>query len=158
MGDIFKVSGKKVEVPSQRAKKWKFTKRPGGWIIAESEEGERVRFSCFEAQGNFSASIHGKLWFGQWSSQNRASAQSGAQAENDLVAQFPGKVRKILVKAGDQVAEGDSLLLVEAMKMEFAIRAPFSGRVSELLVHEGQQLTPGTQFLHLKGDNGEAGK
>ena len=49
---------------------------------------------------------------------------AGGEEHADLVAQFPGKVRKVLVAEGAQVAEGEPLVLVEAMKMEFAVKAP----------------------------------
>jgi biotin carboxyl carrier protein len=150
MSEIFKISGKKVSIPSETQSTWKFTERPGGWIIAESSSGIRKRFLCSESQGNFSAAVNGCLWFGQWVSQQRQLTGAASGGDSELVAQFPGKVRKILVKEGAEVNEGDALLLVEAMKMEFAIRAPFSGTVNRLLVKEGQQLSPGTQFLDLE--------
>ena len=45
-----------------------------------------------------------------------------------------GKIRKILVKDGDQVEMGTPLVLVEAMKMEFSIKAPSKGTVKKILV------------------------
>jgi biotin carboxyl carrier protein len=50
---------------------------------------------------------------------------------------MPGKVVKLLVKAGDEVKEGQGLVVVEAMKMENELRSPKTGRVAELPVVEG---------------------
>ena len=84
----------------------------------------------------------------------RARSSAGGGSDADLVAQFPGKVRKILVKADQAVAEGDPLVLVEAMKMEFAVKAPFAGKVTKLLVKEGQQLSPGDRLLDMEASGG----
>ena len=75
-----------------------------------------------------------------------SASAAGAADDSALVAQFPGKVRKILVAVGAQVNAGDKLILVEAMKMEFAVVAPFSGTVSTIKVTEGQSFSPGARF------------
>jgi biotin carboxyl carrier protein len=67
-----------------------------------------------------------------------------------LVAQFPGKVRKIMVQPGQEVQEGDALVMVEAMKMEFGVKAPRAGKIKTILVREGQQLSPGDRFVELE--------
>ncbi|MET7363822.1 acetyl-CoA carboxylase biotin carboxylase subunit [Streptomyces sp. NPDC005562] len=63
------------------------------------------------------------------------AAHAGADA---LTAPMPGTVTVVKVSPGDQVAAGQSLLVVEAMKMEHVISAPHSGTVTEL------DVTPGT--------------
>jgi biotin carboxyl carrier protein len=50
---------------------------------------------------------------------------------------MPGKIVKVLVKPGDDVAARQGLVVVEAMKMENELRSPKDGRVSEVLVTEG---------------------
>ncbi len=59
-----------------------------------------------------------------------------------IIAPMPGAVMRLNVKAGDTVSKGDTLLILEAMKMEHAIPAPFDGTVEEILVAEGQQMQP----------------
>jgi biotin carboxyl carrier protein len=162
MKERFKVSGKRVELPEAAASGlagWKLTQRPGGWILAEGPNGERERLMATEARGRLGASLGGVLWQGDVARDQRASGGgSSAGSDADLVAQFPGKVRKVLVEAGAMVAEGDPLVLVEAMKMEFAIKAPFAGRVEKVLVKEAQQLSPGDRFVELVPVAGGAGK
>jgi biotin carboxyl carrier protein len=51
---------------------------------------------------------------------------------------MPGKIVRVLVKAGDAVETGQGLLVVEAMKMQNEIRSPKSGKVERLSVVEGQ--------------------
>lgn len=62
------------------------------------------------------------------------AAHSGADA---LTAPMPGTVTVVKVSTGDRVAQGQSLLVVEAMKMEHVISAPHAGTVSELDVTPG---------------------
>lgn len=54
-----------------------------------------------------------------------------------ITAPMPGKVVKVLVKVGDEVKEGQGLVVVEAMKMENELKSPKAGKVTELLAKEG---------------------
>lgn len=150
MSEAFKVSGKKVPLPEPGSVKWEFEWRPGGWIIASSSTGVRKRILIHESKGRLSAHLQGVAWNASPVVQTHGSGGVGRGSDSDLVAQFPGKVRKLLVVSGAVVAQGDSLLLVEAMKMEFVIRAPFPGQVKQLLVKEGDQISPGDRFVDLQ--------
>mgnify|MGYP002528959384 CR=1 FL=1 len=56
---------------------------------------------------------------------------------------MPGVVLRLLVSPGDAIQEGDSLLVLEAMKMEVHINAPCGGIVVEMLVATGDQVATG---------------
>jgi acetyl-CoA carboxylase biotin carboxyl carrier protein len=58
----------------------------------------------------------------------------------EITAPIAGKVWKILVKAGDQVQEGDELMILEALKMENPIYAPVDGAIAEIKVSENDQV------------------
>lgn len=75
----------------------------------------------------------------------RGRRHSGAEAEGrqQITAPMPGKVVRLLVRAGDAVEAGQGLLVVEAMKMQNEIRSPKSGRVERVLVAEGQAVNAG---------------
>lgn len=60
------------------------------------------------------------------------------QKFNVLKAPMPGLVLRIEVAEGDQVAEGDSLLVLEAMKMENVLKAPGGGVVKHIAINNGQ--------------------
>ncbi len=60
-----------------------------------------------------------------------------------VAAPMPGKLVKILVEPGQEVAAGQGLVVVEAMKMENELRSPRAGRVRELPVREGQAVETG---------------
>lgn len=74
------------------------------------------------------------------------SVQEGA-ATGDVKAPMPGKVLQVLVKPGDAVQEGQSLLVLEAMKMENVIKSATSGHVSEVPIHEGQAVDKGALLV-----------
>ena len=63
------------------------------------------------------------------------------------LAPMPGKVQALRVKQGDEVAPGDVLLVLEAMKMEHTIRATEAGRVAELRVDVGEQVAANQTLL-----------
>ncbi|EYD74874.1 Methylcrotonyl-CoA carboxylase biotin-containing subunit [Rubellimicrobium mesophilum DSM 19309] len=67
---------------------------------------------------------------------------------------MPGLVRAVLVAAGQAVAKGDRLVVVEAMKMEHALSAPRDGRVAEVLVAEGEQVEAGAPLVRLEAEDG----
>ncbi len=65
------------------------------------------------------------------------SAGFAAEGLQVIKAPMPGKVVKVLVKLGDEVKEGQGLVVVEAMKMENELKSPKAGKVVELLAREG---------------------
>ncbi|HRI48913.1 MAG TPA: biotin/lipoyl-binding protein [Pseudomonadota bacterium] len=75
--------------------------------------------------------------------------QGGGGAAGELRAAMPGKVVKLLSKAGDTVKAGQSLLVIEAMKMENELRSPSAGRITEIAVREGQTVEAGQLLVAL---------
>jgi len=66
-----------------------------------------------------------------------------AEGRQQIVAPMPGKVVRVLVKAGDRVQAGQGLLVVEAMKMQNEIRSPKNGTLERVLAKEGQPVNAG---------------
>ncbi|EGR5121943.1 oxaloacetate decarboxylase subunit alpha [Vibrio cholerae] len=75
-----------------------------------------------------------------------ATPTQGAEA---VAAPLAGTIFKIQVEQGDEVAEGDVLIVLEAMKMETEIRAARSGVIQELHVKEGDSVRVGASLLSL---------
>ena len=69
--------------------------------------------------------------------------------EGGLVAPMPGKVIEVKVKKGDKVKAGDTLVIIEAMKMEHSIKATGNGKVTKLMVALNQQVDNGATLLVL---------
>ena len=73
-----------------------------------------------------------------------------AGGAGELFTQMPGKVVKILVKEGDQVEEGQPLLILEAMKMENEIKSGVTGTIKTIHVSEGQAIESGYLMLEVE--------
>jgi len=69
--------------------------------------------------------------------------------EGDLTSPISGKVVSIKVKKGDSVKKGDVLMVIEAMKMEYLIRAPFKGKVKKINFKEKDQIEIGQETVDL---------
>lgn len=65
-------------------------------------------------------------------------AQHGHHAQDELTAPMPGQVRAVNVAEGESVTKGQTLLVLEAMKMEIRVSAPRDGVIGKLLVQQGQ--------------------
>jgi biotin carboxyl carrier protein len=77
------------------------------------------------------------------------AAQPAAAGAVNVSAPMPGTILDIAVKAGDQVAQGDTLCNLEAMKMKSPIRSPGQGTIAEVLISEGQNVGYGDALFTL---------
>jgi acetyl-CoA carboxylase biotin carboxylase subunit len=82
--------------------------------------------------------------------QAKVKRQTSKAGGNDsLEAAMPGQVREVLVKEGDSVEQGQTLALLEAMKMEIRVAAPHPGKVVRVLIQTGQVVERGQQLFEL---------
>ena len=79
----------------------------------------------------------------------KATATSDGVDRDALCTPMPATVSAILVEPGQVVQAGDTLLRLEAMKMELAIRAPIDGRVKTVDCHAGDLVQPGRPLVGL---------
>ena len=70
----------------------------------------------------------------------------------EIKAHITGNVWKVLVKPGEQVSEGDTLIIFESMKMEIPVEAEDDGKVIEIKVEEGQAVNEGDVVLLFEED------
>lgn len=87
------------------------------------------------------------------SSSSTASPRTGrrrAKPAGSLIAPMPGRVVKVLVEEGDSVEAGDTLLVMEAMKMENAIKAPEAGTVTKLNYKVGDMVEMGKKIAEVE--------
>ncbi len=73
----------------------------------------------------------------------RAAGRFTVEGRQAITAPMPGRVVKILVRPGDAVAQGQGVVIIEAMKMENEMRSPKDGKVVEVRVAEGQAVDGG---------------
>jgi len=82
--------------------------------------------------------------------QRRAMIRAGGKGSAGkamLTSPMPGKVVKLLVKEGQEVAAGQGVIVVEAMKMENELKSAVAGKVKEIFVEEGQVVESGAKLL-----------
>ncbi len=84
------------------------------------------------------------------SSGARNRAGSHRHAAGELTAPMPGQIRAVGVREGDRVTKGQTLMLLEAMKMEIRIQSPMDGRVKSLRVAQGQTVERGQILIEME--------
>jgi acetyl/propionyl-CoA carboxylase alpha subunit len=88
----------------------------------------------------------------------RVAGQAGAVGvgggSDVLRAPMPGQVRQVLVADGQQVAAGEVLVILEAMKMEMRIQAPQAAKVARVAVSQGQSVDREQTLVELVSDAG----
>ncbi|SEM92707.1 pyruvate carboxylase [Mesobacillus persicus] len=70
--------------------------------------------------------------------------------EQHIAGTMPGTVIKVLVEKGEKVAQGEHLMITEAMKMETTVQAPFSGVVKDIFVQNGDSISPGDLLIEVE--------
>ena len=78
-----------------------------------------------------------------------AAAPKAPAGANSVTAPLPGTITKILVQVGQQVKAGETVLVMEAMKMENNITAEFDGTVKTILVQQGAQVQSGDALVEM---------
>ena len=68
----------------------------------------------------------------------------------DIAAHITGTVWKIECEVGDEVDEGDTVVILESMKMEMPVEAEDEGTVAKVLVEEGQSVSEGDALIELE--------
>lgn len=106
-------------------------------IDVEVQEEERPRLGAIQIGGAATT----------YSTPQTASV-TGASA-NAVVAPLSGSVARVLVEEGDEITQGQVLLVLEAMKMETEITAPKAGTVTRILVTKGDVVAGGEGLVEL---------
>lgn len=129
--------------------------------VAEQEFTGSISFSGNNVRvtidgGQSDASVYfdgvGGKWFSQeahvvFAIPEKDFGEASLQTDADFSAPMNGTVVEVAVSPGDQVAAGDLLVVLEAMKMEHAIHAPAAGTVTELFCSAGQLVDGGATLL-----------
>ena len=91
------------------------------------------------------AVVNGKTFLVELNSVSNGSSPSAETSDQSvaITAEMPGKVIRLLVDIGTTISEGDSILVLEAMKMEMPISATTSGTLTEISVSPGDQVAAG---------------
>jgi acetyl/propionyl-CoA carboxylase alpha subunit len=122
--------------------------RDGSWIEVRSEN--RVE-RCAVARGGRGVwvAIAGTTWFLEVE-QREAGARGAAVSADEIRAPMTGRVVTVVAVPGTDAREGDLLLTIEAMKMEFKLTAPEDGAVLEVACAPGDRVELGQLLVRLK--------
>lgn len=126
---------------------------------ADSKPAARKPAAAAGKTAAYSVKVDGKVFnvevgpSGELSASEQApsvNAEPSSGAGEEVAAPLAGNVFKVVVKAGQQVQEGDVLIVLEAMKMETDIKADRAGTVAEVFAKEGDSVAVGDALLTLE--------
>ena len=123
--------------------------RDSGSGTRDSGLGTRIAYAVTD-RGRTWVFIEGRTYVIE--SADRDSRIHGRHTDDEvaLSAPMPATVVAISVSPGQEVAEGDLLIMLEAMKMELPIKAPRAGRVKSIDCRTGELVQPGAPLLELE--------
>lgn len=137
----------------------------GSWGYRVHLDGRAVRASLREEgahrgrlimDGRVRRIVYDSSELGLWLEVDGRPYRYGLQTAGQVRSASPGMVVAIQVVEGDRIRVGQSLGLIEAMKMEIGFQAPVSGTVSEIVVRAGQQVAAGDVLLVIDPATDEA--
>ena len=107
----------------------------------------------------FVQKIKGELWVHlngrtfSYKPEQKGFESSGANQAADprfITAPMPGKIIKVINNVGDEVAEGETVVVMEAMKMEYTLTAAANVKVEKINCSEGQQVSLGDKLVEME--------
>jgi 3-methylcrotonyl-CoA carboxylase alpha subunit len=143
--------------PVQPATGWTLTWLDADAGLARLSDGSRSELCLVEGSGmDWVVTLRGRripVSVRTWRERVLADAESASRRHDgpiEVRATLPGLVVAIAVQEGDEVQSGTTLLTIEAMKMQNAVRAPQAGRVSAVAVAAGQAVAAGAPLLRIE--------
>lgn len=126
-----------------------------GGAYTANVDGKNVAVELNAAGDAYTATVNGKSFTvkvseGIAAATAIAAAPAAGGATVALPAPLPGTIIKILVNAGEDVAEGDVILVMEAMKMETEVKAPKAGVIREVSVAAAQVVAAGDTLVMIE--------
>lgn len=120
--------------------------------LAFDIDGRTVEGMVASSKGVLWVHLDGETFVYEPPKRGRRGGKGAAAAANpgEIVAPMPGKIIKLLVGAGDKVTAGDVLLVMEAMKMEYTLKAQAEGTVAEIKCEPNQQVALGQVLVKLE--------
>ncbi len=95
--------------------------------------------------------VAGRTFAVDTQSGKKSRKKTGASSSGDkILSPMPGKITKILVTEGQEISAGQNVLVMEAMKMEYTLKADVSGSVEKISCAVGDQVVLGKQLVKFK--------
>ena len=131
---VNKTANKEAAPAAQASSNGEYTVKVNGKNYAVKLEGDKATVNGKAYDINVKAGIEQK-------------ASAGSAEGEEVKAALPGNVLRLEVEEGDEVAEGDVLLVVEAMKMETEVKSPKAGTVQAIEVAQGDKIITGQTLV-----------
>ena len=131
---VNKTANKEAAPAAQASSNGEYTVKVNGKNYAVKLEGDKATVNGKAYDINVKAGIEQK-------------ASAGSADGEEVKAALPGNVLRLEVEEGDEVAEGDVLLVVEAMKMETEVKSPKAGTVQAIEVAQGDKIITGQTLV-----------
>jgi 3-methylcrotonyl-CoA carboxylase alpha subunit len=142
-----------VAVDRQQAHNVRFSRAAGDHILVE-HDGQTTSARVSVGAGGIEVMTAGRRYEFTWTSGDRVRSVVDHR-QHGLMAPMPGLVLKVLVKPGDKVRAHQTLIVLEAMKMEHSIEAPHDGVVKAVHCVEGGRVSEGQLLVELDQDKQE---
>ncbi len=142
-----------VAVDRQQAHNVRFSRAAGDHILVE-HDGQTVSARVSVSVTGIDVTSGGRRYEFAWTSGDRVRSVADHR-QHGLMAPMPGLVLKVLVKPGDKVRAHQTLVVLEAMKMEHSIEAPHDGVVKAVHCAEGGRVSEGQLLVELDQDKQE---
>lgn len=119
----------------------------GWYLVTDGEKTYRVA-AARDGNGTWLFFDGHIAYIARQSAEGRTKGKG--RSESSVMAPMPATVVSINASAGQQVNEGDTVIVLEAMKMELPIKAPRSGVVKAVHCTKGELVQPGVNLLELE--------
>lgn len=114
-------------------------------------DGQRVRGLAQKVGGTLWVHINGRTFsYEPPKPVGRRGARGPGPVHGDVVAPMPGKINKVAVAQGDKVEAGQLVLVMEAMKMEYTLKASTAGTIAGVHCAAGDQVTLGQTLVKIE--------
>lgn len=155
-----KIAGTREETPYDTSK-YKMQPNPelpdaGGVKLAENEKEELLLELFPQVAKNYLTKVKVAAYQAQHKDEVKADTQAAAEEANAPItgktvkAPMPGSILRFMVKPGDVVTKGQTVVILEAMKMENSIATDYAGKVKRLLVKEGSTVAADAPMIEIE--------
>lgn len=155
-----KIAGTREEIPYDTSK-YQMQPNPelpdaGGVKLAENEKEELLLELFPQVAKNYLTKVKVAAYQAQHKDEVKADTQAAAEEANAPItgktvkAPMPGSILRFMVKPGDVVTKGQTVVILEAMKMENSIATDYAGKVKRLLVKEGSTVAADAPMIEIE--------
>jgi acetyl/propionyl-CoA carboxylase alpha subunit len=112
--------------------------------------GKKLSYVSEWIQGTLWVHVDGKTFAIEGVGQSRKSRKtSEGSDQNKVSAPMPGKVTKVLIQEGQKVEKGQAVVVMEAMKMEYTLKAEIAGPIAKVAAKVGSQVSLGDLLVEI---------